>query len=125
VRGALDLMLQLNQSLALASNEHFRNSVAPGLALGVLEALLSRNHAPLRDDMCQLLYQLTVAVDHPRFFGELLPTVLMRLPFLSDDQRRAVMEGFGRDTDELSFCQNVKAFLSDVRAVQDVSRVSA
>jgi len=52
-------------------------------------------------------------VDPDRFFNDTLPSVLVTLEGVTDEQRNSLLLSFGRPNDSTAFVSNLQAFLSD------------
>lgn len=111
VRKAIDVLMHLSKSVSLFTVEHFRQTVGPAFSLALVDVLLSRTHPLLRDDICSLLYEMTVGTDPDTAIAH---PILVHISGLSDVQKAGLMQTFPSDRDAPNFVKGLKAFLGDV-----------
>lgn len=85
------------------------------------QVLIQNTYALLQDEIINLLHAMTVQADLPKFFGEMLPSILVKVEGISDEHRNYLMSAWPQEADPSTFTTSLKAFLSDLRYFQTLT----
>lgn len=82
---------------------------------------MERTYALLQDEITKLLHAMTVQADLPKFFGEMLPSILVKVEGITDEQRNYLMSAWPQERDTSTFTTSLKSFLSDLHYFQTLT----
>jgi len=129
---AIEVLQQLNREVGLFRLDYFRSHMRLPYAMTIMQLLLARAHPLLKEELLALLCDLSVGSGGDEeegggnwTFDVLLPSVLIEVEGVSDEQRGQMLASVSRDTrDGPSFATHMAAFVGDVCYAQMVARGS-